>query len=169
MSYRGVHFAITEQEVTALRALASDADRVDYVSNVIEEAWEDNLATESDKAWALIHSALQMSNPCADDLERAADEPQSWAILGVEFLALTDDAMITHVDEARVTEVAGYLERVSADDIRSRLVSLIKEHDCNRLSADDADYAAGWYPGVAGFFVRAAHATRHVIFSADLV
>jgi hypothetical protein len=169
MSYQGVHFAITDQDLSALRSLPVEADRVDYVSNVIEKAWDDNFATQSDKAWALIHSALQMSNPCSDDLEKAIDAPASWAILGAEDLALTTDAMVVHVDKSRVGDVARYLEGVSASEIRSRLCRLIEKHQCDRLSPEEADYAAEWYPGIAELYARAASAGRHVIFSADLV
>lgn len=168
MSFLGVHFAISDQECAALRALSTEGERADYVINVIEEAWEDNFATQSDKAWGLIHSALQMSNPCSDDLDKVSESPPSWAFLGSEYLALTDETMVTYVDKSRVEQVARYLDGISADEIRNRLIRLIEQHRCNRLGFEDADYAAGWYPGIVEFYTRAASADRHVIFSADL-
>ena len=166
MPNRGVHFAVTGTEIRKLKGFSTDAERFDYVSNVIEEAWEENFATETDKSWPLIHSALQMSSPCSDGLERL-NRPASWAVLGKDFLAFDENALIAHVGRWSVGSVARHLRSVSAADVRSRLVNLIAAHGCDNLSMDDAEYAEQWYPGLVDFYARASNAWRHVIFMVD--
>jgi hypothetical protein len=167
MSLMGVHFAVTDSDFRALRSRKGDAERIAFFNAVIEPAYEQNFGTDYDKAWPLIHSALQRSNPCSDYLERATRGPASWAILGEEDIALTDDAMITHVSPSGATRALQYLQALSADDIRSNLIRLIKDHGCAKLSDDDANYAADWYPRLQDFYSKATSARRHVIFSAD--
>jgi hypothetical protein len=167
MANRGVHFAVTGSDVRKLKSLSGDTERRNYVSNVIEESWESNFATETDKSWPLIHSALQMSNPCSDELDRTQQGPASWAILGQHFLAFDEDGFIAHVRRWSVGWVALYLKGVSATEVQARLNELIAAHKCGNLSSDDAAYAAEWYPRMVDFYARASKAWRHVIFSVD--
>jgi hypothetical protein len=167
MSFMGVHFAVSDSDFIALRSCRGDAEKIAFLDEVIEPAYEQNFGTDYDKAWPLIHSALQMSNPCSDYLERTTRGPASWAVLGEEDLAMTDEAMITHVGPSRAMRVLEHLQALSADDIRSNLIRLIKDHGCAKLSEDDANYAADWYPRLQDFYSKATGAQRHVIFSAD--
>ena len=57
MAARGVHFAITSDQLARVLAASNDDDLMQVIEQ-IEEAWDkDNLA-ESDKAWDAIHRCL---------------------------------------------------------------------------------------------------------------
>jgi Domain of unknown function (DUF1877) len=61
MSCRGVHFALTPEDVLALISLESDAERLLHVQEVIEEHYfsgDPKYLGESDKAWDAMHRAL---------------------------------------------------------------------------------------------------------------
>ena len=169
MSHMGVHLAVKDADFHALQSRGSDAARLAYVDNVIVQDYESNIGTDYDRAWPLIHSALQRSSPCSDYLERTTNGPASWAILGEEDFVATDEALVTYVSNSRTDDVRQFLRRISADDIRSNLISLIAENGCSGLSVEHANYAADWYPRVVEFYSRVAGTSRHVIFLADLI
>jgi hypothetical protein len=166
MAWRGVHFAIDDQTLNDLLAQPV-ADRADYIANNIEENWDANFATETDKAWALIHSALQRSDPEADGLERLTDSPSSWAILGREYIDTTDDYLIGLIKAADVSAVARHLDAIEASDIVAQLKVNVEHFGCNGVDDEDIDYAGQWFPALKVFFTRAADAKRNVIFTVD--
>ncbi|RYZ66010.1 MAG: DUF1877 family protein, partial [Proteobacteria bacterium] len=59
MACRGVHFAITNDDLAALLNADSDGDVMEVVQSV-EERWEANegFICETDKAWDAIHRCL---------------------------------------------------------------------------------------------------------------
>ncbi|WP_077147646.1 DUF1877 family protein [Sphingopyxis sp. KK2] len=166
MAWRGVHFAVDDTTLSGLLCTPAAA-RADYVANEIEENWESNFATETDKAWPLIHASLQGSNPEADGLERLYDKPVSWAVLGREFLDSDPNYLIALIQSRDVAAVASLLKSVSADDIIDRLGAAIDHFGCKNVGAAEARYAGEWFPNLEQFFQRAAEAKRHVIFTVD--
>ena len=61
MGCLGVHYALNEDEVVALKAQPSDAARLDYLQEEIEEIYfgeRREWLAESDKAWDAIHRTL---------------------------------------------------------------------------------------------------------------
>jgi Domain of unknown function (DUF1877) len=166
MAGRGVHFAIDDNVLSDLFAQPM-LERADFVSNFIEENWDANFATETDKAWALIHSALQRSDPETDWLQRSTDEPSSWAILGREYINTTDGFLIGLIRASDVAAVVGHLEAVEASDIVAQLKVNVEHFGCVNIDDEDLEYAGQWYPGLKVFFARAAEAKRHVIFTTD--
>jgi len=61
MAYRGVHFAITHEEVAQLRSLHDESNRLDWLQEEIEEKYFSELPefkAESDKAWDALHRLL---------------------------------------------------------------------------------------------------------------
>ncbi len=166
MAWRGVHFAIDEATLIGLLS-TSAAGRADFVANEIEENWDAHFATETDKAWPLIHASLQGSDPEADGLERMYDEPVSWAVLGREFLDSDPSYLIALIRSQDVSAVANFLNGMSADDIVGRLSAAIDHFGCKNVGAAEARYAGEWFPNLQQFFQRAAKAKRHVIFTVD--
>jgi hypothetical protein len=166
MPLRGVHFAIDNQTLFDLIKLPY-SERADFVSNNIEENWEANFATETDKAWALIHSALQRSNPEADGLERSFDDACSWVILGREYIEAGDGFVIGLIESHNVGTVARYLKDIDTSDIIAQLKLNIAHFECTNVGVEDAEYAGSWFPKIKEFFAKAADAGRNVIFTVD--
>jgi hypothetical protein len=166
MTWRGVHFAIDDDTLSGLLATPW-TERSDFVANEIEENWDANFATETDKAWALIHSALQRSDPEVDGLERSVDEPSSWAILGREFVNCEDGYLICLTRSTDVPAISQHLEKIDANDIAEQLKVNIEFFNCERVGPSDADYGGEWYSGLKEFYAKAAEARRHVIFTTD--
>ena len=169
MSRLGSHCLASEDELRLLMSLTTDQERVAYVDKVIDETYDEREGTDYDKAWSLIHSALQRSNPCSDYLERTTSGPASWAILGTDDVAVTDEAIVTCARAESVAQAAEFLSTIDAEQIRIQLSSAIAAHDCRNLSDEDAEYAAAWYPRLKDFYMRAAKARSPVIFLGDLV
>jgi hypothetical protein len=57
MARRGVHFALTEEQLSRLLGVASDEELISFVEDV-EEIWDKESLAESDKAWDAIHRCL---------------------------------------------------------------------------------------------------------------
>jgi hypothetical protein len=61
MSCLGVHFALTEEDVAALRAIEDEQERLSLLQEDIEERYFAKpapYAAESDKSWDAMHRAL---------------------------------------------------------------------------------------------------------------
>ncbi len=58
MVARGVHFAITDEQRRTLESSQNDEARIRYVSEMIEEEWDEAYLQETDKAWDAIHRCL---------------------------------------------------------------------------------------------------------------
>ena len=61
MSYLGVHFALSNEDVVNIRALSDEQERLSYLQEEIEERYlvePVTYAAESDKAWDAMHRAL---------------------------------------------------------------------------------------------------------------
>ena len=55
MSYRGVHFAITDEDLRHILDASSDEERLRVIGDGIEERWEEDWLAQTDKAWDAIH------------------------------------------------------------------------------------------------------------------
>jgi len=58
MACRGVLFALSSSEEERLLALKTDSERIDYIKEEIEEAWDESHLLQTDKAWEAIHRCL---------------------------------------------------------------------------------------------------------------
>jgi len=167
MAMRGVHFAIEDRHLDALRAIADEDQLFDYVGEVIEEElFHSGFDAETDKAWGLIHQTLIQENPCADGLE-GRDTPLSQVIMGEESLSDSDWYMINLITSAAVPSVQEQLEPISRGDFETRLRSLLEIHDCPDIKEVDVDYAGYWFENMKKVFEAAHRHGRHVIFTVD--
>lgn len=58
MGCLGVHIALTDEQRTNFLKLKSDDDRIFYLIEDVEEAWDETYFLETDKAWDAIHRCL---------------------------------------------------------------------------------------------------------------
>lgn len=189
MSGRGLHLALTDEELQQLSALDSSV-RSDHIANVLEEKkFGSEDACETDKAWTYINAALTGSDPDGPLNLPAAQQskPRSFlnklrgryagsvgpaadatnAILGCRSLLFVADYYIGFVPAADVGKVSDALEQISTDTLGQRVRDVHARHRASGSADDAAGYAMSWYSGLVEFFSRAARANKHVIFTVD--
>jgi hypothetical protein len=188
MSGRGLHLALDDAELGALRTL-SDADKADHVGETLEATkFGTSDACETDKSWAYIHAALTGSDPDGDlgipgapapkttflDRLFGRGAPQSIArsgeraaILGTDVVLASPDYFIGLVPQDRVHEVADALARIPVEELGDRVRAVHGKFQSSGDADECAEYAMGWYPALVEFLQTSATAGKNVIFTVD--
>lgn len=160
---RGVHFALTEEEVRELES-RNEGNRLDYVKQGIEELFfetrQDDLV-ETDKAWDAIHRCLTEGN-----LDGASPAPLAIVVLGGRSMYSGDDYLMTLKRAAEVRAAAPLLGRVTKSSLRAAYDQL-DEHDYDGPLGDD-DFECTWanFVELRAFWQRAAEKGLSVLFTA---
>lgn len=180
MSCRGVHFSITDEQRRALETAPDDAARIDYVKEVIEEAWDREHLQETDKAWDAIHRCLGDFPPETEQFYPQEGSSRSWAwpddygayplklcVLGGKKL-IDDDTnyFIRLIEPGEVVDLARALERIDEAWMRKKYF-----HHCRgawpEYGEEDFDYTWEWFGYLRAFFRRMAGNGRAIIFTVD--
>jgi len=162
MASRGVHFAITSEQVAAF--LTADGDEaVLALLAEIEAAWDEENLAESDKTWESLHRCLTNGT-----LEYGGgDYPLSHCILGPRQLLEEDGNIICLVQTDEVPDVANALSAISADAFRERYAKLMpKSYALDNGHAHEQD-AWAHLQKVRTLFEKAAARRRAVVFTAE--
>ncbi|MEQ9576064.1 MAG: DUF1877 family protein [Rhodospirillales bacterium] len=80
MTARGVHFAITAEQRAGLESQSDDQERICYVQEVIENAWDHEYLEETDKAWDAIHRCLSEWPPDTPHFYPVSPEHGAYAL-----------------------------------------------------------------------------------------
>jgi hypothetical protein len=166
MSCLGVHFALTENEVSHLRSLADEQDRLEHLQEVIEEHYlnhEKEFAAESDKSWDAMHRALADGQLSWD----GGDYPLNHTVLAGELLYAGSDYIMSVKTPEQVRDITGALSGITESDFRRRYDAIDAKSYGFPLSDEDFRYTWDWFQGVREFYSRAAQAGRFVLFTAD--
>ncbi|MDB6076772.1 MAG: hypothetical protein JWO82_519 [Akkermansiaceae bacterium] len=161
MACRGVHFAITDEDLRALRDAPGDEGVVECIQ-AIEERWEEGFVCETDKAWDAIHRCLTDGKLGYEN----GDEPLKWCILGGEQLFQGDGYIIALVTHDRVRVLANALAEVTPEFMALRYWGLPDDYSQPK-EAQDLQYTWDWFSGLPELFARARETGRHVIFTVD--
>lgn len=164
MACRGVHFAITDADLNALREADSDEALIEIIQEDIEDRWEKEagFVCETDKAWDAIHRCLTDGRL---EFENGT-EPLRLCILGGEQLHSGDDYIVSLVTHEKLRPLADALSRVTQEFIGRRYADLPSDYDTEK-NQEDCQYTWDWFSGLPAFFDRAEKAGRHVIFTVD--
>ncbi len=175
MSCLGVHFALTEEQEKKLLSLPPGDERIDYLQEDIEEAWDKEFLAESDKAWDGIHRTLTgypngESRFTEDMLQKSGPEELRLCIMGGRNLHDTPvgnaDYIMRLVDADKVPAVALALAAITqdwfAENYRVRCKDVWPEY-----GEEDLEYSWDCFQNVRALFERAAKAGRSVLFTAD--
>lgn len=164
MSYRGVHFAITEEELGQLLSAKSDGELMAVIGDGIEERWDQDWLMQTDKAWDAIHRCLTDGR-----LEYENGEyPLRLCILGGRQLYSGDDYVVSLKDPGQCADLAMSLARVDEEWLRERYFAIPAESFGREPTEEDFAYTLDWFSGLGDFYGKAAQAKRHVIFTVDL-
>lgn len=166
MSCRGVHFALTEDDVAAIRMLEDEQQRLTYLQEEVEEKYcadPMTYAAESDKAWDAMHRALADGELTWD----GGDYPLNHAVLAGELLYTQSDYIMSLKTPQQVRDVAAGLAGLSEGDFRKRYNAIDSTNYGQDLTDEDFDYTWDWFQNVRQLFQRAASEGRYVLFTAD--
>ena len=168
MVSRGLHLAVEDHHVEALRARSDANAMLDYVVGLEEALFKSGFDAETDKAWGLIHQTLIGADPCADYLDPNGPPPLAYAVMGEEMLSDSDWLIVTLTSAPQVPVVNRAIQAISQSEFEARLRSLLTEYDCPNILEEDVTYASFWFENLKRVYAAAAENGRHVIFEVDL-
>lgn len=166
MSCRGVHFALTEDDVQALRAIEDALKRLEHFMSVIEEEYFSNrpqYVAESDQAWDAMHRALADGQLTFD----GGEYPLNHVVLGGELLYTESDYIMSLKTPEQVKDIAAALHAITKDAFRRRYYSIDADSYGFTLTEEDFSYTWEWFQCVRDLYGRAAQEGRYVLFTAD--
>jgi len=166
MSCLGVHFAITDEEVAALRSFDGDEGRLEYVTEELEEKYFADPAiykAESDKSWDAMHRALADGQLTWD----GGAYPLNHAVLGGEILYSESDYIMSLKTPAQVQDIAAELASLTEADFRARYDRIDADSYDGEMGDEDFAYTWEWLQGVRELYRLAAAEHRYVLFTAD--
>jgi hypothetical protein len=158
-----VLFAITDDDVRAIDERDGTEELADYVSEVVEERWEEGFVCELDKAWDPLHRAL--NDGTLDP--NAGEFPLNAAVFGREELDAGEDFYVGLTRAADVPAVAAAVAGVSADALRAGYARINPAGYAGEHGEEDFEYLLEWFEDFGPFWQRAAAAGRAVIFTVD--
>jgi hypothetical protein len=182
MSGRGLHLALTDQELSNLRKQSAE-HQADYIGEALEAVkFDTDDACETDKSWAYIHSALNGTDPDGP-LAMGAQPKQvflsgifgrtqqisdgRYAIMGDSAVLDSEDYYIGLIASDRVPTVWTALAAISTDELGRLVKEVHRKFAASGSAADAADYAMSWFPALVQFYSGAADTRKHVIFTVD--
>ena len=163
MACRGVFFALSASQREHLLGLKSDAERLGYIQEDIEAAWDEAHLCETDKAWDAIHRCLTDGNLTI----APATNPLGKLILGGRQLHSDTETYIVNLVEANeLPEILGALEGVTKESMEARYDQL-EDSDYEEFSDEDWEYTWDNFSEIRDFIARAARENRSLIFTVD--
>lgn len=160
MACRGVHFALTLDEMVRLES-AHDDDELMAVIEEIEDRWDRDWLQETDKAWDAIHRCL------TDGTLRYGSSPLQKCILGEVSLYEGDDYLVNLLEPAEVEEVAAAIRGIDEPSMRRSYFALDPDDYDQPLSEEDFGYTWDNFQDLRRFFEKAAGHDRAVLFTVD--
>jgi Domain of unknown function (DUF1877) len=165
MACRGVFFALNPSQREHLLGLSNDAERLEYIQEDIEAAWDKAHLLETDKAWDAIHrcltdGTLSISTPST---------PLGKLILGGRQLySDTESYIVNLVEHEELPAISAALERVTNEWMRARY-ELLRDTDYPQelVSEQGWQYTWDWFSGIPDFIARANQEGRSIIFTVD--
>jgi hypothetical protein len=166
MGCLGVHFALDERDLQALRSQPNDEERLNYLQETIEEndiGSKDGWIAETDKAWDAIHRALTDGRLGSDN----GTYPLNHTILGGESLYNSHDYIMQLKTPEEVRAIAVELRGITEGEFHQRYFRIDPDDYGMPLSEDDFEYSWSWFTSMREFYERAATAGRSVLFTAS--
>jgi hypothetical protein len=166
MSCLGVHFALTDGDVAALRAITDEQERLSLLQEDIEERYlakPGTYAAESDKSWDAMHRALADGQLTWD----GGTYPLNHAVLAGELLYTESDYIMTLKSPEQVRDIAKALGSITEAQFRARYDAIDPKSYGFELTDEDFEYTWRWLQNVRELYQRAAAEGRYVLFTAD--
>ena len=166
MAFLGVHFALAVNEVSALREITNEDDRLEYLQEVLEEEFGENSPQyfgESDRSWDAMHRILADGELTWD----GGVYPLNHAVLAGELLYTQDDYIMSLKTPDQVKDISAALADMTEGEFRHRYFAINAESYGFPLTEDDFTYTWEWFQNVRSLYELAATESRYVLFTAD--
>ena len=166
MSCLGVHFALSEEEVSKLRSRPTDQARLQHLQEEIEQTYfadHPELMVENDKSWDAIHRTLTDGKLAWKN----GTYPLNHVILGGEPLYSKDDYIMSLKSPKQVQEITAALASVTEAAFGLKYFAIDQKSYGFPLSKEDCGYSWEYFQSVREFFLNAAKENRYVLFTAD--
>ena len=160
MACRGVHFALTLDEMARLES-AHDDDGLMAVVEEIENQWDGDWLVETDKAWDAIHRCL-----IGGTLEYGPT-PLHKCVLGEASRHGGDGYIVNLLGTEEVKEVAAAIRGIDEPSMRWSYFALDPDDYDQPLSEEDFGYTWDNFRDLRQFFEKAAVHDRPVVFTVD--
>jgi len=180
MSALGVYFAITDEQRSELEARKTDEDRIDYVKEEIEEAWEEEYLQQTDKAWDAIHRCLGDWPPDTPWFYPVRPESGAFAlpedhgtyplklcVLGGKKLVENEyEYFIRLIEPHEVTDIVPAMRAIDKDQLREKYFTHCRGA-WPEYGEEDFEYTWEYFELLRDYFSRMAGNGRSIIFTAD--
>jgi len=162
----------------------SKAGLFDHIAEELEQSkFGTDDCCETDRAWAYIHSALNLTDPDGPLIFRVAEQPgfldrllgkkpqeferrpAQMAFLGEEQLRNDENGTVGLMTSSTVALVAEDLERISPNDLERGLRAALVKFGASGSADNAVEYWQSWYSGLVDFFRKAASNGKNVIFT----
>lgn len=166
MSCLGVHFALSDIDVAALREFEDEQDRLSHLQEVIEEEYfanHEDLVAQSDKAWDAMHRVLADGELTWD----GGAYPLNHVVLAGELLYAESDYIMSLKTPAQVKDISTALTAVTEIDFRERYFAIDPQSYGMELNEEDLAYTWDGFQSVRDLYARAAADGRYILFTAD--
>ena len=166
MACLGVHFALTESEVSHLRSFTRDSDRLEHLQETIEETYMEQFSeftAQTDKAWDAMHRTLSDGELTWE----AGEYPLNHVVLAGELLYAESDYIMSLKSPQQVREIAAALPGITEAEFRKRYFAINAKSYGFPLSEEDFAYTWESFQSVRALYESAAKAARCVLFTAD--
>lgn len=169
MASRGVHFALTNAEREHILGLETDEEKIDYLQESIEGAWDEKHLQESDKAWLLIHRCLTDDQDTEDSFEPEAGAlPLKLLVLGGrQVLQDESEYLFRLIESSQLAELARALEAIDQQTFRAKFDAFCS-NDGKGFGPPAFEYAWGYFQDLREFVKRVDGTGRSILFTVDL-
>jgi uncharacterized protein DUF1877 len=165
MACRGVFFALSSSDKERLLALKSDNERMDYIKEEIEEAWDEAHLLQTDKAWDAIHRCLTDGTLTV----RRSSNPLGKLIAGgIQLHSDTQTYVINLIESSELPELSTALKEVTKEWLKKRYDQLRStDYPQEFISEEDWEYTWDWFSDIPEFVARTVAEGRSIIFTVD--
>ncbi len=166
MSLDGFHFALSKDDVVALRGIDLESPRLSFFKEKIEQRYlktQPTYVARSAKSWDAIHRAL------ADGLLNWTGGlyPLNHTILAGELLYTGNNYIMSLKSPEAVADISASLAEVDRQVFRGRYNLIIAEDYGSTLGNDDFEATWVGFQNVRSLYAKAASVKRYVLFTAD--
>jgi len=166
MGCLGVLFSLDDKTVSKLKSFNSDADRLDFLQEDIEETIMSNEPerfAEFDKSWDALHRSLTDGK-----LEWTNGVyPLNHVILGGQQIYHEDDYIMSLKTPEQVEKISEAIVTISEEDLRKGYNKIDSKDYGFDLTDEDYEYTWTWFKSSLEFWKKAASEKRFVLFTVD--
>ena len=145
--------------------LNTDSERLEYIQEDIEAAWDEAHLVQTDKAWDAIHRCLTDGTL---SVTRSPNPLGKLILGGTQLYSDRQTYILNLIEHSELSEVSAALKTVTKEWMKTRYESLRHtDYPQEFISGQDWEYTWDWFSGIPDFIARADREGRSVIFTVD--